>query len=271
MSQRIKCFHEAPKHIFKGVQRITDGDYALANVFETDPDYLTMFLEAVAEGREVILDNGVYELDKAMNPDRFVHWINRLGPSYYIIPDVLEDAEATCINVKDWFENRISSVSQKDSKTIGVVQGVDYKSICDCYEYVAHRVDKVAISFNYSYYEEVAPHPNKLEAWSIGRALVLHRMYRDGVLREDKPLHLLGCATVQEGLLYKGTPLQELIDSIDTSLPVSFGLGGETFKPWGNTTKSGIKMFTRMNDAVSNGQASTIQTNVWNFRKFWNP
>lgn len=269
MSQKIKCFHEAPKSVFKAVQKVTDGDYALANVFQSDPDYLTMFLEAVAEGREVILDNGVYELDKAMEPDEFVKWINRLQPTYYIIPDVLEDMEATCKNVKTWIENYLSKVLS-DSKTIGVVQGVDYKSICDCYEYVAPKVDKVAISFNYSYYEAIAPHPNKLEAWSIGRALVLHRMLQDGVLREDKPLHLLGCATVQEGIFYRNTPLQEIIDSIDTSLPVSKGIEEKPILPWGNITKSTVKMFTQIDKEMSHEQWSKIETNIWNFRKFWN-
>lgn len=268
-NKRIKCFHEAPKCIFERVQNFTDGDYALANVFETDKEYLEMFKKAVAQGREVILDNGVYELDKAMNPDSFIRWINELHPTYYIIPDVLEDMENTCKNVKDWFDNQISKVSHKDSKTIGVVQGVDYRSLCDCYEYVAPKVDKVAISFNYSYYEQIVPHPNKLEAWAIGRAIILQRMYRDGILDPKKPLHLLGCSAIQEGILYKGTPLQNIIDSIDTSIPVSAGIECKRFESWGNITKSSVKMFTMMNETLTDDQEKAIFDNIWRFRKFW--
>ena len=35
----IKTFHEAPKCIFNAVQGMTDGDYALVNLFAEDEEY----------------------------------------------------------------------------------------------------------------------------------------------------------------------------------------------------------------------------------------
>lgn len=269
MQKRIKMYHEAPMSIFSRVQTFTDGDYALANVFETDEKYLQTFKEAVAQGRNVILDNGVYELDVAMNPDRFAYWINELKPTWYIIPDVLEDSEATCKNVRDWLNNQVKSIDP-EIKKIGVVQGKDYKSLCDCYEFIAPKVDKVAISFNYSYYEQTVSHPNKLVQWGLGRAQVLQRMMRDDVLDPKKPLHLLGCSFVSEGILYKNTPVRDLIDSLDTSIPISTGMDCKHFKPWGNLEKSSIKMYTQMNAEINDEQGKYIFDNVWNFGKFWN-
>ena len=61
----IKNFHEAPKSLFKHVQAVTSGDYALVHLFEEDPEYLQLFEEAVKSGREVILDNSIFELGEA--------------------------------------------------------------------------------------------------------------------------------------------------------------------------------------------------------------
>ena len=58
----IKRYHEAPKCIFNKVQEHTDGDYALVHLFESDPEYLEMFKKALADGRDVILDNSTFEL-----------------------------------------------------------------------------------------------------------------------------------------------------------------------------------------------------------------
>ena len=58
----IKRYHEAPKCIFEDVQNYTQGDYALVHLFETDPEYLAMFQEALFNGRDVILDNSIFEL-----------------------------------------------------------------------------------------------------------------------------------------------------------------------------------------------------------------
>ena len=62
----IKIAHEAPLSIMNKVQSMTDYDYALVHLFE-DPDiggdYFEFFIDAlVNKGREVILDNSVFEL-----------------------------------------------------------------------------------------------------------------------------------------------------------------------------------------------------------------
>ena len=59
----IKIAHESPKSIFEEVQKYTDYDYALVHLFEEDKQYFKQFKTAVRKGREVILDNSIFELD----------------------------------------------------------------------------------------------------------------------------------------------------------------------------------------------------------------
>ena len=87
----IKIAHESPKACFDTIQSMTDYDYALVHLFEEDPEYLELFLDAKAEGREIILDNSIFELEEAFDADRFAHWVKELRPDWYIVPDALEN------------------------------------------------------------------------------------------------------------------------------------------------------------------------------------
>ena len=72
-------------------------------------------------GREIILDNSVFELEEEFNAERFHYWIGKLQPKWYIIPDVLEDCDKSINNVVDWVGKDGSAGS------IGVVQGKSYE------------------------------------------------------------------------------------------------------------------------------------------------
>lgn len=267
----IKTFHEAPKSIFKQVQEITDGDYALVHLFEEDLEYFELFRKAVESGREVILDNSVFELEKAFDPERFVYWINKLKPTYYIVPDVLEDADGTIANMAEWVGHWKQEVVL-GPKMIGVVQGKTYKDLVRCYSMMTEgfKVDKVAISFDYSYYRETVPHPNKLISWALGRVKLLNDFRKDGILREDLPHHLLGCGTPGEGIFYN-SPDFDFIDSVDTSNPVVHGLKDILYEgPLGLTTKASEKLYTLINAEVSHNQEVVVRRNIRKFRTLWN-
>ena len=121
----IKTFHEAPKCIFRQIQGMTDGDYALVNLFAEDEEYYNLFDKAVKSGREVILDNGVFELGSAWDADEFAGWVEKLKPTYYIVPDVLEKGEATV----ESFHKFINDHKKLPGKVIGVVQKIDFPAI----------------------------------------------------------------------------------------------------------------------------------------------
>ena len=155
-------------------------------------------------------------------------------------------------------------------KCIGVVQGRTYQDIIDCYQFLDKEidVDMIAISFDYSYYEQECPHENKLISWMLGRINLLHRMYREGYINEKKPHHLLGCALPQEGLYYRDLPF---IYSMDTSNPVVHGIKGIPYIPGqGLWSKESQKLFEMINQPKDDSMLPLISHNVEDFRRFWN-
>ena len=262
----IKTYHEAPKSIFKEVQKITDGDYALVHLFEEDEEYYNLFKDAIAEGREVILDNSIFELEEAFDADKFAKWIDKLRPTWYIVPDALEDGLQTMIQMATWNEK----YKNLPGKKIGVVQGKNYNQIAACYEYMDKiaNVDMIAISFDYSYYEETFPHPNKHISWTMGRAKLLGDLLSNGVINIEKKHHLLGIGLPVEGKLYSTYPW---IYSIDTSNPVVHAIKGIKYEEnFGLYTKESQKLFELINYSKSEINLELVEYNINEFRKYWN-
>lgn len=249
---------------------MTDGDYALVHLFEKDSEYFSMFKKAVEDGREVILDNSVFELEKAFDPERFVYWINELNPTYYIVPDVLEDYWGTRGNMEDWIKNWLPKVQTK-SKIIGVVQGDSFSSLANCYAYLDNvpEVRKIAISFDYSYYRKSFPYPNKYMSWALGRVKLLGDLEAAGILNKEKPHHLLGCGTPGEGLFYR-SPEFSYIDSIDTSNPVVHGMNMIMYQgEFGLLTKKSEKLCDLIDEEVSLSQWQRVRYNIESFQDIW--
>jgi hypothetical protein len=264
----IKIAHESPKSIFDEVQKYTDYDYALVHLFEEDEEYLAQFKKAVSKGREVILDNSIFELEEAFDADKFNRWVNELKPSWYIVPDALEDAQKTCDQMEDWINK---GYGYKGSGKIGVVQGKSYDEIVDCYNYMnkSADVDMIAISFDYSYYTQSVPHANKYVSWMLGRVKLLGDLLRDGVINQTKPHHLLGCGLPQEFSFYKHSDY-DWIYSLDTSNPVVHGIKNITYRSDGLWSKERQKLHELINSDISIEQLGTIKNNIQKFRWFTN-
>ena len=260
----IKIAHESPKSIFEDVQRVTDYDYALVHLFEEDKEYLNQFKKAIKKGREVILDNSIFELEEAFDADKFAYWINEIRPTWYIIPDVLEDAGGTMAKMANWNGKYRKTAF---GKTIGVVQGKSYEEIVDCYEYMDNvaEVDMIAISFDYSYYIKSVPHPNKYVSWMLGRVKLLGDLVKDGVINENKPHHLLGCGLPQEFSFYSQ---YSWIYSLDTSNPVVHGIKEIGYGTDGLWSKESQKLFELINYEVED--TNLILNNIHKFRWFAN-
>ena len=259
----IKIAHESPKSIFKEVQKHTDYDYALVHLFEEDPEYLKQFQEAKEAGREIILDNSIFELEEAFDAEKFAGWVLELKPDWYIVPDALEDAKKTVQQMTEW-NNKYKNLP---GKKIGVVQGKTYEQIKLCYEYMDKiaNVDMIAISFDYSYYTETVPHPNKYVSWMLGRVKLLGDLLRDGVINEEKKHHLLGCGLPQEFSFYSD---YKWIYSLDTSNPVVHGIKGVPYREDGLWYKESQKLFELINYQVED--INPILHNIHKFRWFAN-
>lgn len=256
----IRIAHEAPKSIFKEVEEVTDFSYALVHLFEEDFEYYKLFEDALAKGREVILDNSIFELEEAFDADKFAYWVNRLKPTWYIVPDALEDPFKTCSQMAEW------NMKYRDlpGKQIGVVQGKTYEQIKTCYEYMDKiaNVDMIAISFDYSYYTESFPHPNKLVSWAMGRVKLLGDLVRDGIINEKKKHHLLGCSIALEFSFYSD---YKWIYSLDTSNPVVAGIKGTSYGEMGLWHKDSQKLFELINYPADKIDLNKVQGNIHKF------
>ena len=263
----IKIAHEAPIDIFEEVQRLTDYDYALVHLLEQNSRYRDTFERAVKRGREVILDNSIFELEEAFEADRFALWVERLKPSWYIVPDALENAEKTMQQMADWFKQ----YKQIPGKSIGVVQGRTYQEIKDCYRTIDELspCSMIAISFDYSYYSDSVPHPNKYVSWMLGRVKLIGDLLNDGIINQDKPHHLLGCGLPQEFSFYKHADYK-FIYSLDTSNPVVHGIKNIPYTEGGLWSKESQKLHELIDYPLDKLDINLILNNIKQFRKFTN-
>lgn len=263
-----KIAHEAPISIFEEVQKLTDYDYALVHLFEESDHYQDLFIDALKKGREVILDNSIFELGEAFDMEKFARYVYTINPTYYIIPDVLEDCEGTINNFDKWSDEYGYCLN---SKSIGVAQGRTYNDLVECYKYLVDKVDKIAISFDYIFYEDWTSYlklPTKYHQWNVGRKMLLRRMQQEGIIREDVPHHLLGCSLPQEFNEYVN---YTFIDSIDTSNPVVCGLKNMRYNGiYGLNDKPSQKLFTMINSNPDSKQVEDIKYNIEQFRMIVN-
>ena len=131
----IKIAHESPLSMFAEVASVTDIDYCLANVYVDDEEYKQQFLKSSSSGREIILDNGVFETGEAMTGQQYESIVEELNPTWYILPGKLEDATQTVQNAKNW------KYSHPTAKKIGVVQGKTLDELVWCYREIEPLVD----------------------------------------------------------------------------------------------------------------------------------
>ena len=261
----MKISHESPLCLLDQSRSYNDYDYALVHLFETEPTYYEFFKDSLAQGRHVLLDNSIFELGTAFDSDRYAHWIKELQPTEYIIPDVLENALGTMDNALEWKEK----YSDLPGNKIGVVQGKSYEDLIQCYDYLDNviGVDKIAISFDYSYYLEVCPHPNKWMGYVLGRVQTLTRLLKDGVINTEKPHHLLGCALPIEFMFYRQG--FEWLESLDTSSPIVHALLGVGYEPGGLDSKKSLKLIELLNTPEpSVATMHTIKHNIQYFRSY---
>lgn len=257
----IKVSHECPLCLLEDSRSWNDYDYALVHLFKENPIYYSFFEESLRQGRTVILDNSIFELGIAFDIDSFAEWVVKLRPTEYIIPDSLEDTKRTIDLMRSWD----SEYKTLPGKKIGVIQGKTYQELKECYLEIDKYCDKIAISFDYSYYEEIFPHNNKFISWMNGRSLLINKLLQDKVINKQKPHHLLGIALPQEALLYKG---YDFIESWDTSNPVVHALQNIIYDGYGLLKKESIKLVDLLNKPEGDIDFDILYYNIYKFKSF---
>ena len=252
--------HESPISILKDSRDYNDYDYALVHLFETHPEYYNFFKDSKKLGRQVLLDNSIFELGKSFDSIKFAKYIKELKPNFYIVPDVLEDGYET---IKS-FHNFVNEYTDLPGLKIGVVQGKTYDELVDCYKYMSDNADYIAISFDYSYYLVTGIGKSKLERYSSGRYTFINDLKREGIWNNYKPHHLLGCSLAKEFNLYNN---DRTIRSVDTSNPVVAGIKELRYNGnLGLDDKPSIKLADLIDHQVTDSEMENIEYNVNEFK-----
>lgn len=162
--------------------RITHYHMALTHLVLEDDYYARFYRERSAAGDYVILDNSVIELGSSLTTDMLVEAGRKIRASEVILPDVLDDGEATVHQAMAG----ISALARKQGggfKLMAVAQGKTIGEFLQCYRELASNrfIDVVGIPKRAS---RLMP--------GTGRYPLLQHMLINKIIRQDKSHHLLG-------------------------------------------------------------------------------
>ncbi len=220
---KLQVSHESPIQLFQESLEYNDYQYCLVHLMEESPEYRDWFMTVNKRfGADVLLDNSIFELGEAFDPQKYAYWLTEINPNYYIVPDVLEDANAT---MEKWNEWEMSWKPDHPALKIGVVQGKTWQDLIDCYKWMSSEADYIAISFDYSYYQYTGLGDTKLQKWCSGRQRFIQQLIDEGIWNWNKPHHLLGCSLAKEFRYYVDKRITN-IRSCDTSNPIVAALKG---------------------------------------------
>ena len=227
MKRKIKVSHEVPFCLLNYSREFNDYDYCLPHLLDIDEDYKQYFINARDTGRYVIMDNSLHELGTAYHDSGLLHWVDKLRPNEFIVPDVWQDTNASIVNARKWAQINLP----KGVTKVAVVQAQNFLDAVLCYQtYKDLGYKKIAYSYGASYYNEIVEHPNKNLGKALGRIKVITDLYKKGILTPYDRVHLLGCQVPQEFGWYQGI---ECIESIDTSNPIMAALDGNAIEFYG--------------------------------------
>lgn len=234
----MKISHEFPLDFYlKGIaENNTDYDYCLVHRYLDTPEYKEYMLNARKEGREIILDNSLYELGKAFDHEKYIEVVKELQPTYCILPDVFNKYEENLKSQMDFFFKYKDVFEEYNINPMVIPHGVVIQDIVESIKYFKENTPsntKIAIPFGSEAFNNSSSVEGFLSEDDIvyaplrqatNRRIFLEK-YRE--LLCDRKIHLLGCKS-----LYEFTTWMEdafFIDSIDTSLPVAMTLEGYKF------------------------------------------
>lgn len=258
--------HESPISLLQDSIAYNDYDYCLVHLMEQEPEYREFFIKSRDTGRKILLDTSIFELGEAFDLEKYAEWVHELRPDEYILPDVLEDCNQTITNSAQF----IKSYPDLQGKKIGVIQGKTYGELLYCYHTLVNilKVDKVAISFDYSFYHEYFPHPNKWVSFMMGRVLLISSLLKDRIINTQIPHHLLGCSNPLEFSYYKDVKFN-FIESIDTSSPIVHGLHKVLYEgKLGDWVKETTKLADLIKAKPDPDQKTAIMYNINEFRRY---
>lgn len=256
--------HEVPKALLSKSRDWNDYDYALLHL-KPNKEYWDFYKESVGLGRKVLLDNSAFELGAGMSNEKLAEGIEDLHPTWYVVPDTLNDLHKTVSSWESWEKD----FGGKYKGAIGCIQGSNYEEVIECYKYFSDKADKIAIpvaAVNYAdnMFEGIDSATKILERRWLGRTFLIRDLMNRGIWNFDKPHHLLGCTQAIE---FRDPIYQyRCFDTLDTSNPIVAGLEGEPYNQFGLQNKSKTKLADLIEAKPTDEQLALIEGNVQIFK-----
>src|SRR5579872_6310234 len=136
-------------------KQLSDYTYLLVHLFDEYPEYYDYAVEVLKEGREVILDNSIFELGSAFDVEKYVEWIQKLVKDTgdakinltVVIPDTFDDSSATIQQTYDFLNKQAPKIPYV-VKYMAVAQGPTLEELSWCYTKLAQEpeISKVGIN-----------------------------------------------------------------------------------------------------------------------------
>jgi len=264
----LKVSHESPISLLEQSRKYNDFDYALVHLFQKYPEYYNFFKASKnTYNREVLLDNSIFELGKAFDPQMFYQAAKDLEPSMFIVPDVLENSQETMVSFLSFRDKAKDLKSSFQTKAIGAVQGKTWQELKNCYRFMSFDADMVAISFDFSYYQTIGEGNTELERFCSGRQRFITDLIESGLWEWNKPHHLLGCSLAKEFRFYVDKNVYNIV-SCDTSNPVVAAIHNMRYDAeYGLQTKPKTKLADLIEHQFTPDQLEILNYNVKMFKR----
>lgn len=251
--------HEVPISLLKNSKKFNDYDYCLVHLIDLYPEYKQYYIDAVKKGRQVLLDNSLFELGDSVSSYKLVKGILEIKPTWYVIPDCFNNSTVTMKR----FDEFCKQYPDLPGLKIGVVQGDTLKELIKCYKFMSEKADKIAIPFDSVVFNDIVKTHNPLINYCFGRREFIKLLIKEGIWNKEKPHHLLGCSLARE---FGFDLYRENIESIDTSNPIVSGLIQLPYNENGLKIKPHIKLCDVVNEKIDRKQLNYIMKNIKIFR-----
>lgn len=245
---------------------VNDYDFILYHLFRSNDVYKDYYKGLLMDRGDTlnpnfprisILDNSAYEFyvkGQELNMDEFVKTITELGPSHYILPDVLMDMDKTIQLSKQFLEKYTDEINwvhpTVSPEPIGVVQGNSIWEFYKCLQtYKELGIKNIAIPFHNRFYADSHEGQHMTESRRQLTDIILD-VYDTGITEDHK--YALGRATVIDELRFEletfefvhllgshcpyEAAVHNWVNTMDTGYPVKLALTGtmlgyESHKP----------------------------------------
>jgi hypothetical protein len=187
-----------------------DFDFIIASHCLTNPSYRSFYSTPVAPHRMRMLDNGAFELGRAIDAKEYDSLIQDIRPTVVVLPDIVNDMQATETAVLQFLSTASETLPYE---LMGVLQGKTVEEYMRMLDFYAQFSDISYIGIPY------------------------HLFYRPKFIRDNKvdefcdknnlSIHILGLPNPFEAVDLSKIPC---VETLDSSLPAVSGIYQRRFR-----------------------------------------